>query len=203
MDTAAIGAQERQPVVFGVYRDGDNNLDAAQERNVTDFVATTAENPSLKVVAEDTTSLSRAPFGAGDLRTESSVIQDGTQHIVRVTGPRDMSSRATLAAFVAQTLTDKAADPKFAGAPVWIDLVDHGGGDGGGLEADTSGGFMSMEDIAGAIQDGKARFCAAHRGADATVTGVVANQCLMATLGFASGYYTARLKRPVSRDEGR
>jgi hypothetical protein len=33
-------------VVFGVYRDGDNNLDEVQERNVTDFVKTTASNPT-------------------------------------------------------------------------------------------------------------------------------------------------------------
>ena len=152
MDAIQVAAAPaRHPIVFGVYRDGDNNLDAVQERNVTDFVATTAANPALKVVAEDTTSLPRAPFHAGDLRTESSVIQDGKQRIVRVTNAHDMSDRATLAAFFERTLSEKASDVSFARAPVWIDLVDHGGGDGGGLEADSSGGFMSMEDIAGAI----------------------------------------------------
>jgi hypothetical protein len=186
MDATPIATTARHPVVFGVYRDGDNNLDAVQERNVTDFVATTAANPALKVIAEDTTSLPRAPFKAGDLRTESSVIQNGEQHVVRVTSAHDMSDRATLAAFVERTLTEKAADPSFSRAPVWIDLVDHGGGDGGGLEADSSGGFMAMEDIAGAIADGRARFRAANPGADDAVTGIVANQCLMATLGFAS-----------------
>jgi len=34
----------------------------------------------------------------------------------------------------------------------------------------------------------------AGRGVD----GVVANQCLMDTLGFAEGYYISRFKRPVS-----
>jgi len=187
MDAIQVAAAPaRHPIVFGVYRDGDNNLDAVQERNVTDFVATTAANPALKVVAEDTTSLPRAPFHAGDLRTESSIIQDGKQRIVRVTNAHDMSDRATLAAFVERTLSEKASDVSFARAPVWIDLVDHGGGDGGGLEAESSGGFMSMEDIAGAIADGRARFKTAHPGADDSVTGVVANQCLMATLGFAN-----------------
>ena len=186
MDAAAIGAPARQPIVFGVYRDGDNNLDEVQERNVTDFVSETARNPALKVVAEDTTAVERGPFVHGDLRTETSVIQNGAQHIVRVTRAVDMSSRATLAAFVERTLRERASNPKFAGAPVWIDLVDHGGGDGGGLEAESTGGFMSMEDIAGAIDDGKARFAAAHPRADASIAGVVANQCLMATLGFAS-----------------
>jgi len=165
-----------------------------QERNVTDFVAETAANRSLKVVAEDTTSLPRRPFAAGDLRTEASVIEDGRQHVVRVTGARDMSDRATLAAFVERTLSEKASDPAFAAAPVWIDLVDHGGGDGGGLEADSSGGFMSMQDIAGAIADGRARFRAAHPGGDDAITGVVANQCLMATLGFASALSSAGVR---------
>jgi hypothetical protein len=77
------------------------------------------------------------------------------------------------------------SDPVFAKADVWIDLVDHGGGDGGGLQADSSGGFMSLRDIAGAIGDGKAAFRKRHPGADDCVRGVLANQCLMATVGFA------------------
>jgi hypothetical protein len=197
MEISPLPPTASKPVVFGVYRDGDNNLDAEQARNITDFIKTTAQNPGLKVIAEDTTALPRAPFGAGDLRTESSVIQGGAQHVVRVTQPEDMSDRATLSAFVQRTLEAKFADPAFARADVWIDLVDHGGGDGGGLQADTSGGFMSIEDIGGAVADGREAFRRAHPGADDSITGVVANQCLMATLGFAEGYYTRRLKRPV------
>jgi hypothetical protein len=189
MDVTPLSQSASKPVVFGVYRDGDNNLDAEQERNITDFIKTTARNPELKVVAEDTTALPRSPFGDGDLRTESSVIQGGAQHVVRVTRPEDMSDRATLAAFVQRTLEAKSSDPAFGHADVWLDLVDHGGGDGGGLQSETSGGFMSIEDIGGAIADGRAAFRRAHPGADDSITGVVANQCLMATLGFAEGYY--------------
>lgn len=173
-----------QRVVFGVYRDGDNNLDAVQERNVTDFIKTTAQNPSLKIFAEDTTRIPRPPFVHEQLRSEWSTIQDGTQHITKITAPADMADRKTLAAFVEQTLEAKATDPKFRTADVWIDLVDHGGGDGGGLQADSSGGFMSLQDIAGAISDGRAAFHKKFPGADDSVTGVLANQCLMATIGF-------------------
>jgi hypothetical protein len=181
---AAAAALNR--VVFGVYRDGDNNLDAVQERNVTDFVRETRTNPALKVVAEDTTGVPHAPFRTGDLRTEWSTIEGGKQHVVRIESARDMSSRATLAAFVNRTLETRSADPNFKGADVWLDLVDHGAGDGGGLESDSNGGgCMPMEDIAGAISDGRAQFLKKHPGADASVTGVLANQCLMATLGFA------------------
>jgi len=194
MDPAALSTQERHPVVFGVYRDGDNNLDQAQERNVTDFVSATAHDRALKVVAEDTTSLPRSPFGIGELRTESSVIEGGEQRIVRVTSPVDMSDCATLVAFVERTLDARASDPKFARADVWLDLVDHGGGDGGELEADSSGGFMSINDIAGAIADGRARFRAEHPGLDDAITGVVANQCLMSSLGFADSLSRAGVR---------
>lgn len=172
-------------IVFGVYRDGDNNLDDVQARNVTDFIKTTAANPSLKVIAEDTTSLARGPFSEGDFRSEWSTIQNGSQHMTRVTTAADMSDRRSLAAFVEQTLEAKVRDSGFRNADVWIDLVDHGGGDGGALQADSSGGFMSLEDLAGAITDGRAAFRKKFPGADDSVRGVLANQCLMSTLGFA------------------
>jgi hypothetical protein len=189
MDVSATAtASTAHRVVFGVYRDGDNNLDAAQERNVTDFVRETRADSALKVVAEDTTALPKSPFRKGDLRTEWSVIQGGAQHVVRIESARDMSSRATLAAFVDRTLEARASDPAFKGADVWLDLVDHGAGDGGGLQSDANGGgCMPMEDIAGAIADGRGQFLKKHPGADASVTGVLANQCLMATMGFAEG----------------
>lgn len=185
MQELAVSGLGQHNIVFGVYRDGDNNLDAVQERNVTDFVKATAADRALKVVAEDTTRVGRAPFSRGQLRTEWSTIQSGTQHITRVTAPADMSDRRSLAAFVQRTLEARLSDPAFAKADVWIDLVDHGGGDGGGLQADSSGGFMSLQDIAGAIGDGKAAFLKRHPGADDSVRGVLANQCLMATVGFA------------------
>ena len=186
MQVTAAAAAGLHRVVFGVYRDGDNNLDAVQERNVTDFIRETRSNPALKVVAEDTTSVRKAPFKQGELRTEWSTIQGGTQHVVRIESARDMSSRATLAAFVNRTLEERASDPNFRSADVWIDLVDHGAGDGGGLQSDANGGaVMSMADIAGALADGRALFEKHHPGADSSITGVLANQCLMATLGFA------------------
>ena len=68
----------------------------------------------------------------------------------------------------------------------WIDLVDHGGGDGGGLESDAHHSLMSSTDMAGAIADGLALHAKEHpEDAGRIVDGVVANQCLMSTLGFA------------------
>ena len=65
MQVTAAAAAGLHRVVFGVYRDGDNNLDVVQERNVTDFVQETRANPALKVVAEDTTAVHKAPFKQG------------------------------------------------------------------------------------------------------------------------------------------
>jgi hypothetical protein len=102
---------------------------------------------------------------------------------VHIGAPHDPSSRANLARFVARTLD---AAQKNDAKQTWIDLVDHGGGDGGGLQSDTHKSLMSSTDIAGAIADGIALHAQEHpddtgRGID----GVVANQCLMSTLGFA------------------
>src|SRR5258708_5363351 len=114
MDVSAVGTPGTlSPVVFGVYRDGDNNLDSVQERNVTDFVREPRSDPALKVVAEDTTGVPRAPFRKGDLRTEWSTIEGGAQHVVSIESPRDMSDRASLAAFVNRTLEARAGDSNF------------------------------------------------------------------------------------------
>ena len=65
--------------------------------------------------------------------------------------------------------------------------MDHGGGDGGGLET-RDGKVMRMPDIAAAIAAGVAMHARAHpEDAGRGVDGVVANQCLMDTMGFAEG----------------
>jgi hypothetical protein len=57
----------------------------------------------------------------------------------------------------------------------WVDLVDHGGGDGGGLQ--TRHGIMASDDIAGAIS-GVTMHAKAHpEDAGRGIDGVVANQC--------------------------
>ncbi len=120
------------------------------------------------------------------LRTESYTIAGGAlSHHVTIDEPHDMSARSDLAQFVAHTLDD--AEKSHAKA-TWIDLVDHGGGDGGGLQSTHSDeGIMREDDIAGAIADGVALHAKEHpEDASRHVDGVVANQCLMATVGFSS-----------------
>jgi len=57
----------------------------------------------------------------------------------------------------------------------WIDLVDHGGGDGGGLEADSFHGIMPMPQIAQAIAEGVKLHAQEHpEDANRGVDGVVA-----------------------------
>ncbi|MGA8575276.1 MAG: hypothetical protein WB609_06225 [Candidatus Cybelea sp.] len=186
----------RRSLEFGIYRDGDNNLDAIQESTLSQALRTSARDGRIEYTVEDTTHL-RAGGDAivrGRLHTERYTIADGNVAGVQTGKALDMSDEANLAHFVARTL-DSAEG---SGAnQTWIDLVDHGGGDGGGLETG-DGSCMSMPDIAKAIADGVALHAQEHpEDAGRGVEGVVANQCLMDTMGFAEGYYTSPSKRPV------
>lgn len=167
---------------YGLYRDGDNNLDESQAATIAQARDASARDHAISFAVEDTTARD-GTLPAHYLRTESYDIDGGRVHDLTVSPPKDMSARATLAAFVARTLDE--AQKHRAGA-TWVELVDHGGGDAGGLQSALSGGIMSEDDIAGAIADGVARHAHDHpEDADRRVDGVVANQCLMSTLGFA------------------
>ncbi len=180
---ATISTERRtRALEFGIYRDGDNNLDHIQSLVLAQAVRVSAQNPSIEFSVEDTTA------ERGDVpATWSYTLADGESRGLRRGALHDMSSRANLAAFVALTL-DNAE--KAGAQQTWIDLVDHGAGDGGGLEADHAGrvpGIMREDDIAGAIADGVSLHATRHpEDANRRVDGVCANQCLMATLGLSS-----------------
>jgi hypothetical protein len=177
---------------FGIYRDGDNNLDDIQSIVLDQAIEVSAKQPSIEFTVEDTDMVDNEDT----LATRSYRLDDGQEFGFKESPMHDMSSRANLARFVARTL-DNAE--KAGAKETWIDLVDHGAGDGGGLEADHAGGgpptpggrrvgIMREDDMAGAIADGVALHAKAHpEDAGRRVDGVVANQCLMATLGFSSG----------------
>ena len=169
---------------FGLYRDGDNNLDTVQSPVIQQAFEVSAQDARIAINVEDTTA--RRDFVQdGGARTESYELRDGQVTGLRVTidKPHDPSSRANLARFVANTLD---AAQRNGAKQTWLDLVDHGGGDGGGLQSDTHHAIMSSTDMAGAIADGIALHAEAHpEDAGRTIDGVVANQCLMSTLGFA------------------
>jgi hypothetical protein len=170
-------------VQFGLYRDGDNNLDAVQSPVIDQAFDVSEHNKLIAFTVEDTTA--RRDFTqARGARTEAYAIRDGqVDGSVTVDAPHDPSSRANLAAFVARTLDDAQ---RTGAKQTWLDLVDHGGGDGGGLESDSHHAIMSSTDMAGAIADGLALHAKAHPDdAGRGIDGVVANQCLMSTLGFA------------------
>ena len=152
-------APARRSLEFGIYRDGDNNLDAIQESTLSQALHTSARDSSIEFTVEDTTTLrpGRDTVSSGSLHTERYTIADGVVGNVGSGRPDEMSDEASLARFVARTL-DNA---QLSGAKqTWIDLVDHGGGDGGGLET-SDGSVMSMPDIAKAISDGLAMHAAA------------------------------------------
>lgn len=175
----------RRSLEFGIYRDGDNNLDAVQELTLAQALRTSAADARIEFTVEDTTHLAlrRAQEDkGGGLRTYRYTIADGDVAGVHVCKADTMSDEGNLARFVARTLDNAQTS---GAKQTWIDLVDHGGGDGGGLET-ANGSCMSMPDIAKAIADGVALHAAEHpEDAGRGVDGVVANQCLMDTMGFA------------------
>jgi hypothetical protein len=125
------------------------------------------------------------PTVLGSLHTEDYKIDGGgiVDRTVR-RRPHDMAAHGNLAAFVARTLENARTAHA---AQTWVELVDHGAGDGGGLEADHGSDIIRADDIAGAIADGVALHAKEHpEDAQRKVDGLVTNQCLMATLGFAS-----------------
>jgi len=186
----------RRSLEFGIYRDGDNNLDRIQESTLSQALQTSARDSRIAFAVEDTTHLRSDgdEIVSGALHTERYTIADGQVDDVRSGPAHDMSDEANLARFVARTLDDAQTN---GAKQTWIDLVDHGGGDGGGLQT-RDGSCMSMPDIAKAIVDGTQMHAAANPGdAQRRIDGVVANQCLMDTMGFAEGYYIRPSELPV------
>lgn len=172
---------------FGIYRDGDNNLDESQGITLRQALRTSAQDGRVEYTVEDTTSA-----GTGNLRTDSFVLRNGEIAKAHVGKPHDMASPQNLARFVADTL-DNAE--KSGAKQTWIELTDHGAGDGGGLEADSAHAIMPMPKIAEAIADGVKLHALEHpEDADRRIDGVVANQCLMASLGFADALSHAGVK---------
>ena len=67
---------------FGLYRDGDNNLDDVQALVIGQALQTSKNDGSIEFTIEDTTS--RRGFEPADtLRTESYTIADGHVHVGR------------------------------------------------------------------------------------------------------------------------
>jgi len=184
----------QRTVEFGIYRDGDNNLDMSQGETLHQTLAVSAADSRVEFTVEDTTALRH---GQGDiiesgLRTDSFTVADGAVHQPEVEAAKDMASPQTLAQFVAHTLDNAQAS---GAKQTWIELTDHGAGDGGGLEADSFKGIMPMPQIAVAIAEGVKIHTEAHpEDAGRGVDGVVANQCLMASLGFADALSHAGVK---------
>src|SRR6185437_6694978 len=183
----SIKSSSQRTLEFGIYRDGDNNLDESQGVTLRQALQTSAKDSRIEYTVQYTTSA-----GTGKLRTDSFTIADGGVDRASVGKPHDMASENNLARFVADTL-DNAE--RSGAQQTWVELTDHGAGDGGGLEADSAHAIMPMPKIAQAIAGGVKLHAQEHpEDADRKVDGVVANQCLMASLGFADELSHAGVK---------
>ncbi|MHB8146723.1 MAG: hypothetical protein ACYDGM_05585 [Vulcanimicrobiaceae bacterium] len=184
MYTTAASPTRPRALEFGIYRDGDNNLDASQSLAVAQALRTSQSDSTIEFTVQDTTGL-RASHGdivEGKTHTDAFTIADGVIGDPAIGKAHNMSDPNNLAKFVAQTLDNAQAS---GAKQTWLDLVDHGGGDGGGLETH-NGRVMAMPDMAQAIADGVKMHAQEHpEDAGRNVDGIVANQCLMATMGFA------------------
>jgi hypothetical protein len=181
-----IAATRGTALEFAIYRDGDNNLDSSQANVIDQARSVSAKDASIQFSVEDTSG------PRGDVTTRTYEIDGGRSHDARRIAGTNMSSPENLARFVARSL-DNAE--KSGAKQTWLDLVDHGAGDGGGLEADSFGGVMPMQAIADAIARGVEMHARAHpEDTGRTIDGVAANQCLMSTLGFADALSHAGVK---------
>jgi hypothetical protein len=183
---ATITSSQRT-VEFGIYRDGDNNLDESQGVTLRQALQSSAKDSRVEYTVQDTTSA-----GTGVLRTDSFTLSDGQIGQASVGARHDMASEKNLAKFVAHVLDNAETS---GSKQTWIELTDHGAGDGGGLEADSAHAIMPMPKIAQAIAEGVKLHAQEHpEDAARKVDGVVANQCLMASLGFADELSHAGVK---------
>lgn len=181
-------------VEFGIYRDGDNNLDETQAITLRQALRGSAKDSRVEFTVQDTTKA-----GTGHLHTDSFAIADGQINQAHIDAPHDMASEKNLAQFVAHVLDNAEAT---GAKQTWIELTDHGAGDGGGLEADSVKQIMRMPEIAQAIADGAKMHAQEHpEDAGRRIDGVVANQCLMASLGFADALSHAGVKFLAARPE--
>jgi hypothetical protein len=170
------------PVVVGFYRDGDNNLDAAEGPLAPAVRKVTAENPNLQVVACDTTSLN-----GGGLKTYNYLAQSGEISNVADSPPINMADPNNLAAFVYQTLDEGR---KTGAKQTWLYFTDHGAGDAGGLfvtAPDGTTSHMTVDQLASAIERGQALYAQRHpEDAQRQITGVVFHECFELTVAVAS-----------------
>jgi hypothetical protein len=199
MQPVTLTPQRSRALEFGIYRDGDNNLDASQAEVLAQARAVSAGDSSIEFSVKDTggasfDSVRSAHYAQDDkgVRTDDYTISDGDGHNIQDHKGDDMADPRTLAQFVKTTLDNAEAS---GAKQTWIDLVDHGAGDGGGLEADSFKGIMPMPQIAAAIAEGVKLHAQEHpEDANRNIDGVVANQCLMASMGFADALSRAGVR---------
>ena len=95
MQTTIVPAQ--RALEFGIYRDGDNNLDLSQNQVLRQAIDVSAKDPGIGFAVEDTTS-----GGGGALHTNDYTIADGQIGDAHAGAAHDMASEANLARFVSK-----------------------------------------------------------------------------------------------------
>lgn len=94
-----VSAAPKRALEFGIYRDGDNNLDAVQAVTLRQALQSSSTDSAIEYTVEDTTAV-----GSGVLHTDAFRVEDGRIASPQVGPAHDMSSAENLAQFVARTL---------------------------------------------------------------------------------------------------
>ncbi len=99
---ATVASTSQRTVEFGIYRDGDNNLDESQGVTLRQALQTSAKDSRIEYTVQDTTSA-----GTGALRTDNFTLSDGGIGQASIDAPHDMASEKNLARFVATRSTTR------------------------------------------------------------------------------------------------
>ena len=80
----------RRALEFGIYRDGDNNLDAIQETTLSQALETSRADARIEFTVQDTTGLRVRgdSINEGPVHTEQYVISDGDVSWAPTLNPR-------------------------------------------------------------------------------------------------------------------
>jgi len=89
----------RRTLEFGIYGDGDNNLDRVQSAVIDQAVEVSRADSRIEFTVEDTT----ARHG-GRLHTDDFIVAAGTTSRITQSRAHDMSDEQNLTRFVARTL---------------------------------------------------------------------------------------------------
>lgn len=154
------GATPQVVLQYGIYRDGDNNLDQAEGPLIPQAVQVSAKHSNISMLVMDTTSYFDGHPSQNGPRTYTYELYNGKISNLTIHPRQDMSKSGNLAEFIADNYAEAHAIEKaHPGVKVEtaIEIIDHGAGDAGAVfveEPDGTISHMTADDMAAAVRRG-------------------------------------------------